>query len=145
MERTMQEAFLKKMANTYPFIELLYITNEQGRQITSNISATDGFATSYGNDGFQMDWSKRPWFIGAKKSDVSFVTDLYRSAATGTFCYTVSCILKDDHQRIKGVLGADINFQQVCNYDKSASTFVQSLNVHNNSSSRVFSTIQVAS
>lgn len=119
MERNRQEAFLKKMTSSYPFIELLYITDENGRQITSNISAAGGFSTTYGNDGFHMNWSNRPWFIGAKKSKDSFVTDLYRSAATNTFCYTVACILVDERHRVKGVLGADIDFQQFCSFDKA--------------------------
>jgi hypothetical protein len=41
----------------------------------------------------------------------SHVTDLYLSVATSSFCYTVACTLRDEHNKIKGVLGADINFQ----------------------------------
>jgi hypothetical protein len=66
MDRKRQEEYLRKMAQVHPFFELFYVTDERGRQVTSNISASANLNASYGNDGFQMDWSKRPWFVGAK-------------------------------------------------------------------------------
>ena len=119
LNRSRQEAFLGEMARRYPFIELLYITDERGIQVTSNISTSSGLTTSYGNDGCQMDWSSRPWFIAAKDSKRSHVTDFYLSVATNTFCYTVSSALRDEENRIKGVLGADINFQTFYQLEKA--------------------------
>jgi len=111
MDRRRQEAFLQRTAKAHPFIELLYITDANGRQITSNISAGEALTGSYGSDGYAMDWSKRPWFTGALGSHPSYVSDLYLSVATNTFCYTVACRLEDEAGRLIGVLGADIRFE----------------------------------
>ncbi|WP_173202198.1 methyl-accepting chemotaxis protein [Geobacter sp. SVR] len=112
MERRRQEICLRQMLHTHPFIELLYVTDAHGRQITSNIGGDSDGSASYGSDGFGMDWSNRPWFTGAKGSMGSHITDLYRSMATDTFCFTAATILKDGQDRFLGVLGADINFQR---------------------------------
>jgi hypothetical protein len=47
-----------------------------------------------------------------------FITDLYRSAAIETFCCMVSCVIKDERDRISGVLRVDKNFQLFCSFDK---------------------------
>lgn len=109
MDRGRQEDLLRRTVSRHSFLELLYVTDLQGRQTTSNIFADDGIATSYGSDGFNMDWSQRPWFIGTMKAGSCFISDLYRSAATDRFCFTVAYPIRDDQQQIKGVLGADIN------------------------------------
>ena len=111
MNRARQEEFLRQMAREHPYFELFYVTDERGKQVTSNIHASRETSTSYGNDGYLMDWSRRPWFIGARDSSRSYVTDFYVSVATSSFCYTVACPLLDERNQVKGFLGADINFQ----------------------------------
>jgi len=109
MERTRQENRLRLAAGQDPCLELLYITDAQGRQVTSNIFAEEGTATAYDSDGHNMDWSRRPWFLGALQSGGCHISELYRSAATGRFCFTVACVIRNDQNQILGVLGADIN------------------------------------
>jgi len=126
MNRSRQEEFLRQMARVYPYFELFYVTDERGRQVTSNIQASGESSASYGTDGYQMDWSRRPWFIGAKESARSYVTDFYVSVATNCFCYTVACPLLDEMNRVKGVLGVDINFQTFHELDNSQTRSVHS-------------------
>jgi hypothetical protein len=112
MDRARQENYLRSMAKSHPFIELLYITDDRGQQVTSNISAAANVRGSYGSDGYRMDWSRRPWFRGARDSGGTYLSDLYLSAATNAFCYTVACQLQRDGQGPVGVLGADIAFHK---------------------------------
>ncbi len=114
MARSKQEDEMRSLIRQYPYIELLYITDANGRQITANIHGGSDLNTSYGSDGFAMDWSKRPWFRGAMDNKASHISDLYLSSATGHFCLTISVPLLDDQKRIKGVLAADMDFEKLC-------------------------------
>ena len=40
-------------------------------------------------------------------------TNVYRSAATGDFCFTIAAALRDTSGHVRGVLAADGNFQQL--------------------------------
>ncbi len=108
LERRRMEAFLRQVVERYPFLELLYLTNAQGRQITDNI-AQGAFQATYGG-GFGKNWSSRPWFRGAVSSGGTYISDLYRSVASDNFCFTISTPLRDPSGRLLGVLGADVHF-----------------------------------
>jgi ABC-type transporter Mla subunit MlaD len=108
LERRRMEAFMRQVVGRYPFLELLYVTNAQGRQITDNI-AQGAFTATYGG-GFGQNWSGRPWFLGAVNSGGTYISDLYRSVASDNFCFTISTPLKDPAGRLLGVLGADVHF-----------------------------------
>lgn len=113
LDRRRQEQELRSAASRYPFVELLYITDADGRQITSNISTASSGSTSYEGDGFGMDWSSRPWFRGVRDRGATFISELYRSVATGSFCSTVSVPIRTRDGKLAGVLGADINVAMI--------------------------------
>jgi methyl-accepting chemotaxis protein len=108
MLRQRQESYLAGVIARHPFIELLYITDPGGRQIINNV-APAGFEAGYGSTGLDKDWSSRPWFIGAMGLNAPYITGLYRSEATGGFCFTVSSVVRDEGGRTSGVLGMDVN------------------------------------
>ncbi len=112
MSRGLQERELFTAAQRNPYVELFYITDANGRQVTSNIS-TSSIATSYGNNGFGMDWSNRPWFREVKESGATYISELYRSAATGSFCCTIAVPVTAADGRLAAVLGADINVAMI--------------------------------
>lgn len=86
--------------------ELLYLTNANGHQITSNMWVDGREDTSvYGRD-----WSDRPWFQKVLESGEITVSDIYRSSATDSFCFTISGPVFDLNGDFSGVLAADVNF-----------------------------------
>jgi|GEM_PF-872412 len=107
-----QETYLKNAIARYAFIELVYITDSGGCQVIDNI-APAGFRASYDSTGLGMNWSGRPWFTGAVGSAGPHITDLYRSEATGSFCFTVSSAIRDESGRLAGVLGIDISLAKL--------------------------------
>ncbi len=115
MQRDLVENILRQQANGCGYLELLYVTDQRGRQITSNIFAGHAVQASYGSDGFDMDWSQRPWFRETISKGSCTVTPFYRSAATHRFCFTVAAPIHDCHGRIIGVLGADIDVAALLN------------------------------
>jgi methyl-accepting chemotaxis protein len=114
LDRQLQERELRDAACRLPYVELLYLTDSAGRQMTSNIAADPAAgAASYGCDGFGMNWAGRPWFKGAKESGGTYISELYRSAATGSFCCTVAVPICGADGSVTAVLGADINVNRI--------------------------------
>lgn len=115
--RRQLETDLLDWLQNHPSFELLYVTNNDGRQIIDNIGwKTD--RTVADAKGFNRDWSDRLWYrnvrINAAKVAIS---DIYRSAASGDFCFTVSSTVGDAKGNSLGVLGADVNFQRLLTGD----------------------------
>ncbi len=112
MDRTRQENCMRRIIEQYPFLELLYVTDENGIQVTDNISSLD-FQAAYGSNGYGQNWSQRPWFKKAMEKRDIYISDLYRSVASDNYCFTISTPLKGKGGKVIGVLGADVNFTQI--------------------------------
>jgi len=105
------ERYLSGQIRRYSWVELLYLTDEKGRQLTGNISASKIDPAVKGKD-----WSKRPWFLEPATTGRPYISGLYRSVATNDFCFTASLpIIKD--KKTTGVIAADINFRALSNLD----------------------------
>lgn len=115
MDRARQEYELREAVRRHPFVELFYITDAAGRQITSNIAAESlsGGDPAYGTEARGKQWESRPWFRGVKESGGTYISQLYRSAATGAFCCTIAVPIRDAGGTMSGVLGADINVVKI--------------------------------
>lgn len=112
IERRWLESAMARWIERHPHFELVYFTDPKGRQIVDNLQSVDGRVRQDGN-GFGRDWSARPWYLEAVAARGSVSTDLYRSSATGDFCFTISAAVRDSTGQVRGVLGADVNFQQL--------------------------------
>jgi hypothetical protein len=91
---------------------LLYITDGQGRQYVDNITSQDG-RVIHDPAGYDRDWSRRPWYLDAIGNNGIHSTDIYRSTATGDFCFTVAYAFRDARENVRGVIGADVNFKRL--------------------------------
>ena len=94
-----------------PF-ELAYCTDAAGRQFVDNIRRC-GDAVACDKSGYGRDWSERPWFRQGAAAEGVSSTDLYRSTATGDYCFTVVAPLRTPDGRLRGVLAADVNFRRL--------------------------------
>jgi chromosome segregation ATPase len=111
MHRPTMENYLKRLIQQHEIFELLYITNDQGIQIT----------------GYGENWSSRPWFINVKESLDTYISDIYVSLATNSYCLTISCPIFDDKHRLIGVLGADLDLKKVIEGDRSLTQKINGL------------------
>ncbi len=101
-ERAMQQAL--KLDKRF---ELLYLVGADGRQVSENIVADDiEQARSGSRRG--IDWSQRAWFRAVAERLRSYVSPVYRSAATDAFCFTVSAPVFAADGKLLRVLGADV-------------------------------------
>lgn len=112
MNASSAESFMNRFMSKYPFIELAYLTDASGRQITPNIWNRN---VKNGNDKSSVgaNWSSRDWFRKPKETGELYVTDIYRSVATDNFCFTVAAPVRDSSGKVSGVLGVDINFSNM--------------------------------
>lgn len=115
MSRGRQEKSLAAFLDRHHFIELAYITDAQGRQVTRNIYSRKVLTPEELEQGVHCDWSGKPWFLTPLKTKSAFVSGTYRSSATNRFCFTVSVPLTGTGGAPLGVLAIDINVEDMLN------------------------------
>ncbi len=113
-DRAMIEDQMHVVTMQYPYIQLVYQTNAQGTQITSNI----GPAVTHeeGVKAFGSDWSDRPWYSSVARTQELQISDIYRSVSTDKFCFTVSAPILDTQGELAGVLGADFDMVKLLDH-----------------------------
>lgn len=109
MNASSLENFMDKFIKSHGFIELAYITDARGRQVTPNIW-NKNVRRENDKKSIGSDWSNREWFKKPRETGDVYITDIYRSVATENFCFTVAVPIKDTKGEIAGVLAVDINF-----------------------------------
>ena len=114
-ERDQLERKLAGWLRQHDYFELVYFTGANGRQIVDNIGWHEGRVT-HDPTGFGRDWTQRPWYREALRCPGVCSTDIYRSTATGDFCFTVAVALRGADGAVGGVLAADVNFQRLLNH-----------------------------
>ncbi len=114
MHRFTMERYLKELIGSKDIFELLYVTDENGIQVTDNISRDD-FKAAYGSSGYGENWSDRDWFKKVKETSNTYISDIYLSVATNSYCFTVSTPILDNKKNLIGVLGADVDLKKILN------------------------------
>lgn len=110
------EPLLEDFLEKNPFIQFLYVVNNNGYKITRNITHITDKA-KYGRASLEVDFSDRDWFVEPMKDGKVHVSEFYTSRITGALCMTVSGPVRDDDEQIIGVLGADIRFEDLAKMD----------------------------
>lgn len=93
------------------YLELVYLTDTDGLQISSNVLRS-GEALTRDTTARGKDWSRRDWFRKVRETGRPYISELYKSEATDTFCLTISVPVYRGESWV-GVLGADINFENL--------------------------------
>jgi len=106
-DRFRQEDAMRQALGKNEFLELLYITDETGKQTVSNIG---GKVTDFAEDksAYGSTWDTRLWFQGAMKNQTFYISDVYVSSASGENCITVSSPFINGDGSVKGVIAADV-------------------------------------
>ena len=111
-DRLRLERTIEKWLLAHPYFELGYLTNRSGRQIVDNLQLTGGRVVR-DRCGYGRDWSDRLWYRETLQHRGIASTDIYRSSATGDFCFTIAAALPDATGTLAGVFAADVNFQRL--------------------------------
>ncbi len=103
---------LDEFVRKYPFIQYCYLTDAQGRLKCSAI--TDPvYKETYEALPIGYDFSDRQWFKMPMQSGDLHIMDVYQSHFTGKLIITVSCAVTDEKDNIVGVIGVDIQLEQL--------------------------------
>ncbi len=109
MDGSRMETYLNNFIRSNSFIELAYVTDARGRQVSANIwnrsVRGENDRSSIGSD-----WSTREWFKNPAKTGKTYISDIYRSVASGGFCFSVAVPVKTPDGSLKGIFAVDINF-----------------------------------
>lgn len=102
---------LQRHLQRLSYLELMYLTDAAGVQISSNVQRR-GTAAACDQGSRGKNWSRKDWFRKVRDTGTSYISDIYKSDATNTFCLTISVPVYLDGTWV-GVLGADINFEDL--------------------------------
>lgn len=103
---------LDAFTREYPFIQYCYLTDTRGSLRCSTIT-DPAYKEKYEALPIGYDFSQREWFIMPMKTGDLHIMDVYQSHFTGKLVITVSCAVTDDRDNIAGVLGVDIQLEQL--------------------------------
>jgi isopropylmalate/homocitrate/citramalate synthase len=96
----------------YSFIQYIYLIDTTGHLVASSVCHPED-EPKYKTFDHQTDFSTRDWFVEPMRTGKMHVTDFYKSHFTGKLCLTVATPVDDEDLNIKGVLGADIRFEEL--------------------------------
>ena len=112
MDPKHQEPILQKLVDSEPFIQFAYITDLHGNQTTRHITQVYDRAKfesfDFGGNFSDRDWFKEPLIDGKPH-----VTEFYKSRITDKLCITVSAPVRDATERIVGILGLDMKYEEL--------------------------------
>ena len=108
----LQYPCMKDFVAEYPFIQYLYLTDLQGKLIHSVIT-DPAYKERYDKLPLGFDFSSREWFMKPIKTGKLHITDVYQSQFTHQLILTVSTPVVGKNDEIIGVIGADIQIEQL--------------------------------
>jgi len=112
MDPDRMERAMRAQAEEHPFFQFLYVTDTEGRKITRNITQIEDKA-KYADYEVYDNYADRVWFTEPVKTGKISLTDIYASKVTGRLTITVSAPIYDFEDRMAGVLGIDIKFEEL--------------------------------
>ncbi|MCK8601938.1 triose-phosphate isomerase [Desulfoferrobacter suflitae] len=118
MDAGRQEPVLQTLLDLNPFIQYIYVTDNEGLKVTRNITHIVDKA-KYESAKVGEDLSDRPWFTEPLRDGKVHVTDFYTSRYTGALCITVSAPIRNELEEIVGILGIDIRFEDLAKMEEN--------------------------
>jgi methyl-accepting chemotaxis protein len=100
------ERLMERMVAEHAFLELVYVTDGHGVQVTENIASAD-FKAGGSGSALGRSWESRPWFQGAVRNNGVYVSPIYLSEASNDYCLTIS-VPMTGNGGVTGVVAADI-------------------------------------
>ena len=105
-------AQLQQFVRDYSFIQYAYVTDVKGHSTAIAIS-DPGDQKGYKAFPIGFDYSNREWFLQPMRTGKLHITNVHQSQVTGQLIITVSTVITDANDEIIGVLGADIQLEEI--------------------------------
>ncbi len=107
-----QQEALDSFIEKYPFLQYLYLTDKDGKLICSAINKKAD-KEKYKDQQVGIDLSEREWFQEPMKTGSTHIMDVCQSQYSNKLIITVSSAVSDDKDVIQGVLGADMQLEEL--------------------------------
>ena len=104
--------WMENVLKNYPFVQYINITDAEGRLLAFAI-IDPKYKAAYEQLPLGIDLSDREWFRAPMKTGAQHVTDIYQSNFTRLLIVTVSAPVLDVHDEIQGVIGIDIQLDEL--------------------------------
>ena len=105
-------AQLQQFVHDYSFIQYVYVTDVKGHSTAIAIS-DPGDQKGYKAFPIGFDYSNREWFQQPMRTGKLHIMNVHQSQVTGQLIITVSTVITDANDEIIGVLGADIQLEEI--------------------------------
>ena len=105
-------AQLQQFVRDYSFIQYVYVTDVKGHSTAIAIS-NPGDQKGYKAFPIGFDYSNREWFQQPMRTGKLHIMNVHQSQVTGQLIITVSTVITDANDEIIGVLGADIQLEEI--------------------------------
>ena len=105
-------AQLQHFVRDYSLIQYAYVTDVKGHSTAIAIS-DPGDQKGYKAFPIGFDYSNREWFLQPMRTGKLHITNVHQSQVTGQLIITVSTVITDANDEIIGVLGADIQLEEI--------------------------------
>lgn len=107
MNPSSQRHLLEQAVFQNPHLELAWITDNTGHQVTDFAKAHDCTSVpSLGGPG--KDWSHHDWFSEPLRTGEPFISNIFYSDTIENYCLTVSAPIRNNHNEINGILIATV-------------------------------------
>ncbi len=98
---------MERLGETYPFLELLYVLDANGRQISDNVAIDSKHCAAYQGKG--RDRSLRPYYRLAHDAEDVIVTEPYLSSSNRKLCISAAARWPFNNSEGHGYLVLDID------------------------------------
>ena len=105
-------AQLQHFVHDYSFIQYAHVPDVKGHSTAIAIS-DPGDQKGYKAFPIGFDYSNREWFLQPMRTGKLHITNVHQSQVTGQLIITVSTVITDANDEIIGVLGADIQLEEI--------------------------------
>ncbi|MEW6765695.1 MAG: PDC sensor domain-containing protein [Pseudomonadota bacterium] len=110
-----QRKALISVRERYPFVQILYVLDEQGTQISEFAVGQGGEVNTRHDVGRGRDRRHRPYYLQAIASAGAIVTEPYLSTVDSTLCLSSAMPIVDEHGK-RGFLVIDVNLEELIRF-----------------------------
>lgn len=103
-----------KVAELYPFVDLVYVLDEEGRQVAEYGPDDRGFVSGKRDIGQGLDRSQRPYFQAVRNQSAVVLTEPYLSSASRDLCVSAALQLHEGERA--GYLVIDIDLEAMISF-----------------------------
>ena len=106
-DKKAQCSAIKLLSKIYPFIDLLYVIDDKGRQVSDNIAVSKQHPAAFHGQG--NDRSQRPYFQKGAEIEGVFVTDPYLSSINSDLSISAAVKVYDEESQRHFLIVVDID------------------------------------